>query len=192
MKEITGLILAKENSTRLINKNWRHYKGKPMYQWNLEKCLHLFNRVYVSSDSEKILNDSEERGAIRIKRPEELLEATNIACYKHAQLFMQADAFIAVQANSPETGIKLIKYAKDVLQLGNEEVKTCHYNGTDYGSIWGMTAERLKNYPDPLKARPEVWIKDFSIDIHNIEDLYESYEQYKKYKQGFSNLRTRS
>ncbi len=163
-----------------------------MYVWNLEKCLIVFDEVYVSSDSDKILDKAEEMGAFRIKRPEELLEATNIDCYKHAQHIMRANAFVAVQANSPEVGIKLIKYAKDVLHLGNEEVKTCHYDKSDYGSIWGMTAERLKNYPDPYNARPEVWIKDFSIDIHDENELYQSYEQYRKYKQGISNSRMRS
>ena len=64
----------------------------------------------------------------------------------------------------------------------NEEVKTSHYDGKDYVSVWGMTVERLKNYPDPLNARPEVWINDFSIDIHTIEDLWESFNQYKTYK----------
>jgi len=179
---LKALMLVKKNSSRLKNKNWRYYKGKPMFQWNLEKCLHLFNEVYVSSDDDEILEQAKKMGAILIKRPEELLEATNIECYRHAQKFMGADAFVAVQANSPETGITLIKYAKDVLQIGNEEVKTCHYDGTDYGSIWGMTAERLKNYPDPYNSKPEVWIKDFSVDIHTIEDLWKSYNQYREYK----------
>ena len=179
--KITGLMLVKKNSSRLKNKNWRRYKGKPMFQWNLEKCLMIFDEVYISSEDDKILNFIEGYGAIPIRRPEELLEATNIECYKHAQKFMGADAFIAVQANSPEVGIKLIKYAKEVLEIGNEEVKTAHEDGTDYGSIWGMTAERLNNYPDPYHSNPEVWIKDYSIDIHTIEDLYKSFNSYKNY-----------
>jgi len=192
MTKITGLILAKSQSNRLKNKNWRYYKGKPMFQWNLEKCLLVFDEVYVSSDSDKILDFAERLGAFGIKRPEELLEATNIECYRHAQNYMQSDAFVAVQANSRETGVRLIKYTKDLLLLGNEEVKTCHIDKTDYGSIWGMTAERLKNYPDPLSANPEVWIKDYSVDIHTIEDLYNSYESFRKYKQSFSGSGNRS
>lgn len=183
MIKITGLILAKSESQRLKNKNWRFYKGKPMFQWNLEKCLLVFDEVYVSSDNDKILDKAENMGAIGIKRPEELLEATNIECYKHAQQIMGTDAFVAVQANSPETGIRLIKWAKDLLILGHEkEVKTCHYDGTDYGSIWGMTAERLKDYPDQYNASPSFWIKDFSIDIHTIDDLFNSFNQYREYK----------
>ncbi len=54
-----------------------------------------------------------------------------------------------------------------------------------------MTKERLDAYEDPLSSNPEKWIKDFSIDIHCIEDLYKSYEQYKNYlrsKRNGSNL----
>jgi len=180
--KITGLMLVKEQSSRLKNKNWRSYKGKPMFQWNLEKMLLVFDEVYVSSDNEGILRQSQELGARGIKRPPELLEATNIDCYRHAQGFMQADAFVAVQANSPETGIKLIKYAKDLLELGHEEVKTCHVDGKDYGSIWGMTDERLMTYQDPYHSNPTKWIKDFSIDIHTIDDLWKSYNSYREYK----------
>jgi hypothetical protein len=153
-----------------------------MFQWNLEKCLIVFDEVYVSSDSEKILEKAKELGACGIKRPEYLLEATNIECYKHAQEIMKADAFVAVQANSPETGIRLIKWAKDLLILGHEEIKTCHLDRSEYGSIWGMTAERLKSYSDPYHANPSFWINDFSIDIHTIEDMYNSFNQYREYK----------
>ncbi len=178
-------MLIKKESERLKNKNWRIYKGKSMFIWNLEKCLLVFNEVYVSSDSDKILDKAESMGAFSIKRPDDLLDCPNIPVYQYCMKIMCSDAFIAVQPNSPETGIRLIKYAKDLLKLGHEEVKTCHYDGTDYGSIWGMTRERLKNYPDPQHARPSYWIKDFSIDIHTIEDLYNSFDDYKKYKNSF-------
>jgi len=152
--KIIGLMLIKEKSERLKNKNWRYYKGKPMFQWNLEKCLLVFDEVYVSSDDEKILDKAEEMGAFGIKRPEDLLEAPNIPCYQHVMKHTDADAFIAVQANSPELSVKRIKWAKDLLQIGHSEIKTCHKDKSDYGSIWGMTKERLDNYPDPYKASP--------------------------------------
>jgi CMP-N-acetylneuraminic acid synthetase len=37
------------------NKNCQDFCGKPMFIWNLEKCLDIFDRVYVSSDSDEIL-----------------------------------------------------------------------------------------------------------------------------------------
>jgi hypothetical protein len=175
-------MLLKKESQRLKNKNWRYYKGKPMFQWNLEKLLMVFDEVFVSSDCDKILDRVEEMGAFGIKRPDDLLDVPNIDCYKHAIKHTDADAFVAVQANSPETGVKLIKHAKDLLDIGHSEIKTCHFDGADYGSIWGMTKERLENHNDD---KPSFWIKDFSIDIHTIEDLYRSYDNYKKYKASF-------
>ncbi len=178
-------MLIKKDSSRLKNKNWRCYKGKPMFQWNLEKLLLVFDEVYVSCSNEAILHQAQKLGALGIVRPEELNEATNIDCYRHAQKFMKSDCFVAVQANSPECGVKLIKYAKELLELGHEEVKSCHYDGKDYGSIWGMTSERLAEYEDPHNARPSKWIKDFSKDIHNADDLWTSFNAYRDYKMKF-------
>jgi len=178
-------MLVKKESSRLKNKNWRYYKGKPMYQWNLEKCLLVFDEVFVSSDDDKILEKAKEVGAFELRRPKELLEATNIDCYKYIMKFTDADAFVAIQANSPELSVRKIKWAKDLLQLGHNEIKTCHEDKTDYGSIWGMTKERLKDYSDPYKANPSFWIIDKSIDIHFIEDIYKSYEESKNYRRSW-------
>ena len=177
---IAAIMLIKKNSKRLLNKNWRCYRGKPMFQWNLEKCLMLFNEVYVSSDDDRILDMAEALGAIGIRRPPELLEATNIECYQHVAKTMKCDAFVAVQANSPDLRTTLIQYTKDLLNLGHEEVKTCNYDRTDYGSIWAMTIDKLKTYPDPYNACPSIWIKDPSVDIHCIEDIHRQYIKNKQ------------
>lgn len=178
--KIVGLILAKKDSKRLHNKNWRDFAGKPMFIWNLEKALQLFSEVYVSSDFDPILKKAESLGAIAIKRPEELCgETPNITVYKHAQHIMKADAIVAIQANSPSLDLEIIETVINLMEDGNKEVKTCHSNGDDYGSIWAMTKERLANYPDPYKAKPDVWVKDISVDIHGIKDLQQALSDYE-------------
>ena len=173
--KIVALIIAKGDSKRLKNKNWRCYLGKPMIQHNLEKCLMLFNRVYVSSDFEPILGLARRLGAIPIKRPVELCgDVPNIIVYQHALRFMDnPNAIVAIQANSPEVDTELIEEAKYLIEQGEEEVKTCHNDSdkSDYGSIWAMTTKRLLTYPNPYKANPTYWIKDESKDIHVIEDI---------------------
>ena len=111
---ICGLIIAKGNSRRFPNKNIADFKGKPMFQWNLEKCLKIFSRTYVSSDNKYILELSEELGAIPITRPQELCgETSNIKVYQHAITFMNGvDGIVAVQANSPTIKSKIIQNAK--------------------------------------------------------------------------------
>jgi len=143
-----------------------------MFLWNLEKCLQIFDKTYVSSDSDKILAMAEQFGAIPIKRPKELCgDVPNIPCYRHAMQFMDCDAFVAVQANSPTLEPKLIEMARDIMNRGFiDELVTCHLDKEIYGSIWAMTKRSLYDdrdiYPDP-----EVLIYDSSKDIHTKEDL---------------------
>jgi len=150
-----------------------------MFLWNVEKCLKIFSRVYVSSDDKWILGEVEWAGAIPIKRPVELCgEVPNITVYQHAIKFMNGvDGIVAVQANSPTIPSKLIREVERFLELGVKEVISSHPDGTKYGSIWGMTIKRLKNYPDPYNPRPDITIKDWSVDIHTNEDLLKALKQ---------------
>jgi len=183
---IYALLLAKKESRRLPGKNYMEFYGKPMFQWNLEKCLNIFPRVYVSSDYQPILDRAEELGAIPIKRPKELCEkdVPNIPVYKHAvETNMNTlDAFVAVQVNSPTVSSSIIKLAYDCLRLGFNEVKTCHSNWSDYGSVWGMSVERLEEYwktKNFYHPYPDVKILDNSIDIHTYKDFQKALCQIK-------------
>jgi CMP-2-keto-3-deoxyoctulosonic acid synthetase len=170
--KIYALILAKLKSDRLPYKNLIDFKGKPMFLWNTEKCLGIFEKTYVSSDSTYILNLAESAGAIPIVRPEELCGNTpNMPSYRHAQKTMKADIIIAVQANSPTLEEGLIEMTREIMMTGCPELMTCHKDYSIYGSIWALTKERLKNYKDPYKNKPDVLIIDNSIDIHTISDL---------------------
>lgn len=148
-----------------------------MFLWNVEKCLKIFERVYVSSDDKDILTIAENSGAIPILRPKWLGGDTpNITVYLHALHYMDCGAIVAVQANSPTIHPYKIEAVRDEL-IGRDEVKTCHMNGKDYGSVWAMTVKRLLQYPDPWKAKPDIWIKDPSVDIHTIKDLENAEKQ---------------
>lgn len=144
-----------------------------MYQWNVEKCLKLFDEVYVSSEKEEILQEAKAMGAIPIKRPDNLCGDTpNIPVYQHALQFMgNVDGIVAVQANSPTIFPGIIASVKRFLLNECSEVMTCHPDGKIYGSVWAMTKERLLNYGNPYKPTPEVLLVDESIDIHTAEDL---------------------
>ena len=169
-----GLIIAKKDSSRLKNKNWRDYKGKPMFQWNLEKCLRIFDRTYISSDYNLILDTSKKLGAIPIKRPPELLETPNIPVYQHAMKQMEGvDIIVAVQANSPDINENLISDAKHLMGYGFYEIMTCHQNRKIYGSIWAINTKLLKKYPKNriYFPQPELLLVDKSKDIHLEEDL---------------------
>lgn len=153
-----------------------------MYLENVNKCLKLFSKVYVSSDDPEILRRAKNAGARPISRGLELCGTVpNIQVYKHALTYMGAvDGIIAVQACSPNIEPNLIMIAKKLMKMGVEEVMTCHemehgadYHGQHnkvYGSIWGISRNRLEEYGDPYKPNPEVLLVDKSIDIHTQED----------------------
>lgn len=176
-KTSVGLLLVKQNSKRLKNKNTLPINGKPMWQVNTEKCLEIFDKTYISSDSDEILKQAEDLGAIPIKRGEELCGDTpNITVYKHAleeiecTYFDTPDAIVAVQANSPTIDKDIINRVKDRVEGGVSEVMTCHEDCSIYGSVWGLSREKIENYGDPYNPEPTVLIVDKSIDVHTLED----------------------
>ena len=73
---VVCIIPARGNSKEIIDKNIINFCGKPLIAWSIEQALaskHITN-VYVSSDSDKILNISIKYGAKEIKRPEILAQ----------------------------------------------------------------------------------------------------------------------
>lgn len=173
--ETVALILAKSDSTRLPNKNTLDFNGVPMYMVNLKKCLKIFKKTYVSSNSIEILEDAMKLGAIPIKRDKRLCGDTpNINVYKHALKHIDEEIIIAVQANSPNIQAQLIKNVKDLMKKGYNEIMTCHESYKIYGSIWALTRDRIKKYQDPYKPTPEMLIVDKSLDIHTKKDYNEA------------------
>ena len=159
------------------------FLGKPLWQINTEKCLKIFDRVYVSSDDIELLHAAWSLGAIPLERGPELCGDTpNIPVYQHALEKMgDTEALVAVQVCSPNVPERLIRIAKMLMESGIHEVMTCHpiehkdeYHDQSfkiYGSVWGISAELLRKYPDPYKPNPWTLLVDKSIDIHTEEDF---------------------
>lgn len=192
MKSV-ALIIAKKESSRLPDKNFRDFCGKPMFVWNMEKCLELFKEVYVSSDYDGILDESEKLGAIPIKRSAELCKSDvpNIDVYAHAFAHMgNPDIIIAVQADSPTTKKEIIARVKELMEryAYNEIMTAFPIHGYEaenrvYGSVWALTGERLKSYQDPWNPEPELLLVDEAIDIHTEEDFKKAEAQMAQAKQ---------
>lgn len=154
-----------------------------MFLWNLEKCLNVFERVFVSSDDPEILHLAWKAGAIVITREDELCGDTpNIPVYQHALQFMgDVDGIVAVQANSPGVDENLIALTKHLMELGVDEVMTVHTDRKIYGSIWAIRTDKLKNYKGFYRPKPNVMLVDNSVDIHTEEDYNKAQEQCQKY-----------
>lgn len=179
-----SLLLVKSDSYRLPNKNILPFLGKPMFVWNVEKCLKIFDKVYVSSDSDEILKIAKKAGAIPIKRPKNLCGTTpNIPVYRHALKHFKTDILVAVQANSPTINPAIISTIKKMMETGLwQEIITCHKDLSIYGSVWALTAKRIRKYKykNFYKQTPEVLLLDKSIDIHTKSDFNKAILQARK------------
>lgn len=152
-----------------------------MFVWNLDKCLTIFEKVYVSSDYDFILKTAEKMGAIPIKRPAELCGDTpNIAVYRHALRYMgKIDGLVAVQCNSPTIDESIIKFIYHLMEESKvEEIITCDMGGAIYGSVWALTAKRIWEYKDPYNPKPDFKIPDWSVDIHDKRDFIKAEKQW--------------
>ena len=69
-----SIIFGRKNSKGLKNKNLKKIFSKPMFLHVVEeaKKSRKFSKIYVSSDSKKILGESKKRGCEIINRPKYL------------------------------------------------------------------------------------------------------------------------
>ena len=69
-----AIIPARGGSKRILNKNIKHFAGKPIIAYSIEaaKKSGLFDKIFVSTDSEKIALTAKEYGAeVPFMRPKE-------------------------------------------------------------------------------------------------------------------------
>ena len=84
---IVAIILARGGSKGVPKKNIIDFCGKPLISWTIDNCIKGgANSVWVSSDSDEILEISSEFGANKIKRPDDIAGdfATSESAWLHA------------------------------------------------------------------------------------------------------------
>ena len=104
---IIAIIPARGGSKGIPKKNIMDFHGKPLIAWSILQALNTpeIDEVFVSSDSDEILNVARKYGANTIKRPEEISgdTASSESAIKHAidSLGYETDAVVMLQATSP-------------------------------------------------------------------------------------------
>lgn len=106
---VVAIILARGGSKGVPKKNIIDFCGKPLIAWTIDNCLKGgANSVWVSSDSDEILEISSEYGANKIKRPDDIAGdfATSESAWLHAinhieQTREKIDWVVAPQVTSP-------------------------------------------------------------------------------------------
>ncbi len=106
---VVAIILARGGSKGVPKKNIIDFCGKPLIAWTIDNCLKGgANSVWVSSDSDEILEISAKYGANKIKRPDDIAGdfATSESAWLHAINYIEQaeekiDWVVAPQVTSP-------------------------------------------------------------------------------------------
>ena len=124
--KICAVILARGGSKGIPNKNIIDFCGKPLLAWTIEHCRDGgVDSVYVSSDSDKILEVGEKYGAVSINRPEEISgdTATSESGWLHALEVIEEkttnlDWILAPQVTSPLRSTDDIRNGLEIAKSG--------------------------------------------------------------------------
>ena len=126
---VVAIILARGGSKGLPGKNIRPFCGKPLLAWTIENCRDGgIEEIFVSSDSDEILEVGLQYGAKMIKRPDEISIDTSSSesGWQHGldraeELLGEIDWVFAPQVTSP------LREKSDV-RYGIELAKTDKYD----------------------------------------------------------------
>ena len=111
-KKNCAIILARGGSKGIKNKNIIKINQKTLIYWSIKACLQtkLIDKVWVSSDSRKILTIAKQIGALTIYRPKKLSkdisssESGWLHAIKEIKKKFEVKNIIALQATSPIRG----------------------------------------------------------------------------------------
>jgi len=104
---VLALIPARGGSKGIPGKNIKKFNNKPLIYWTINNCLnnHLIDDVYVSSDSEDILNIAIKYKAKIIKRPKNISgdKASSESAVLHAinNINKKYDYVVLVEPTNP-------------------------------------------------------------------------------------------
>ena len=171
------VIPARLGSQRLKEKNIQNYKNKPMIVWAIQAALQskYIKKVYVSSESDNILNIATENKCEIIKRPDFLSEPdvykmdVIIHAVNEIKKFRRPSIVVSVQANSPQITAEIIDKSIDhLIKYNLNEVVSVDQNLNQNGALRVLKYNSV--FDKNLSTHFGV-IKTNLMDIHTQEDL---------------------
>lgn len=183
-KNNIAIILARGGSKGIKNKNILKINKMPLIYWSIKSCQNnrLIKSVWVSSDSNKILDLSKKYGANIIKRPKKLSGdlSPSEEAWEHSIRFIKnkmikVDTVIGIQPTSPIRSYKIlnkaiIKFYKDKLDSMFTAKKILH------NFVWKMEKGKFKanyNYRKrPMRQKlSEKYLENGSFYIFNAKNF---------------------
>jgi CMP-N,N'-diacetyllegionaminic acid synthase len=185
--EIISIIPARGGSKGIPGKNVMKIRGKPLIAWSIEeaKRSELINEVFVSSDSDEILEIAVEWGAKPIKRPDSLSNdtATSESALIHAlegiNWPLPLDYVVFLQATSPvRRPYTLDRAIQQIADRGADSmfsacvVKDHFLWGYSKGSIQSITYDFLDR--KPRQELSDLFLENGSFYIFRPEILFDN------------------
>jgi glycosyltransferase involved in cell wall biosynthesis len=178
-KNIVAIIPARGGSKRLKNKNIYKIWGKPMIYWVIQelKKSSYISSIYVSSDSENILNYAKMLKVNIIKRPGYLsddktlkMEAINHSInYLISKKKNIPSLILSIQANSPTlTKVEIDKSIEHLIENNLSEVVSVDNNLNQNGAIRVM--KYPYNFQNTLSTNLGCVVTDI-LDVHTKKDI---------------------
>lgn len=149
-----ALIPAKKNSTRLLGKNKRILKGKPLFKHSIEsaKDSRKIKKVFVSSNDKEILSTAKKLNCETIVRPEKISgEKTSMnVVIKHFIDYLEkkkisAKYIVLLQPTSPFRKKKLIDKLISKFLLSKKTLVTVKKENAKF--LKGIVAINKKSFP---------------------------------------------
>jgi N-acylneuraminate cytidylyltransferase len=186
--KIHALILARGGSKGIKNKNLILINKKALIYWSIKACLNTkkIKNVWVSSDSNRILETAKKFGALTIKRPKNLSsdqsssESGWIHAIKEIKKKEKVNHVVALQATSPIRGKDDLKEA---IELFISKKSDSLFSSTTLDShfTWQKIKGELKaDYNTLIKRKIRQNIKEKFIE--NGSFYIFSVEKFLKYK----------
>lgn len=175
---VIAIIPARGGSKRLTDKNIFPLSGKPLMAYTIDACKRskYINEIFVSSDSQTILDVGSAYGATPIKRDASLADDTTpkVVAIRNVveQLKTQGikpDVVIIPQANSPQITAAIMDEGFELMFKHNLwEVMSADTNGVQNAAFRIVKTEHLFN--TFLSAHCGFVTADI-MDVHTIEDI---------------------
>jgi len=144
------VIPARGNSKEIKKKNLISFCGKPLLYWTITqaKKSRLKNNVYVSSESDEILDYAVKLGVNAIKRPLHLSkdDSSSESAILHVikSLKFNIKNIIFLQATSPLRKPNDINQALDVFNKSkSDSLFSCH-EAEDFFDVWALKNRKYK------------------------------------------------
>ena len=171
---IMAVIPAKGDSRRLKNKNIASLNKKPLFYWSvkLAEKSKLIKKIFVSTDSKRIINLAKKMNIETIKRSKKLGgETPIIEVYKHAYKIISKkfniSSIVGLQPDHPDrknTADKVIKIFK---KKKLDELFCCDKKGKRNGAYYIASKKVLIG----RKSIKQTTITDDCTNIHFLKDL---------------------